>query len=158
MPFGHKLQFHCQECNTLILFSILDREHFTGTVSCGECGQKYAFEDETLLRQLKQFEILCYQIYASEEILGSTSIAIDVGSHHVKVPFNILLTRLSSVIELNIEGKKLVIAFRVEPLKDVPESLISSCVGSMCVTASTARDNNSSNSGDNYNRKSNCTN
>lgn len=124
MQNGHKLQFHCQECDTPILFSVLDRVHFSKVVSCNGCGQKYAFDDETLLRHLTQFEALCHQIYVSEEILGSCGIAIDVGDHHVKVPFNILLTRLSSVIELNIHGKKLDIFFRVEPLKDVPEALL----------------------------------
>jgi hypothetical protein len=123
MQKGHKLQFHCQGCDAPILFSVLDREHFSKIVPCPGCGRKYAFDDETLLRHLTQFEALCRQIYASEEILGSTSIAIDVGNHHVKVPFNILLTRLSSVIELHINGKKSVIFFRVEPLKDVPEVL-----------------------------------
>ncbi|NGX55749.1 MAG: hypothetical protein KR126chlam2_01391 [Chlamydiae bacterium] len=122
MKIGHKLQFLCEDCEAPVLFSVLDSGDFGGIVSCRACGRKYAFDDETLLRQLKQFEALCYQIHASEEILGSTAIAIDVGSHHVKVPFNILLTRLSPVIELNIKGKKVVIAFRVEPLKDIPES------------------------------------
>ncbi len=126
MNFGHKLQFLCEGCESPVLFSVLDRADFGGIVSCAACGKKYAFEDETLLRQLKQFESLCHQIHASEEILGSTAIAIDVGSHHVKVPFNILLTRLSPVIELNFNGKKVVIAFRVEPLRDVPEALASS--------------------------------
>jgi transcription elongation factor Elf1 len=124
MQTGHKLQFHCQECDEPILFSVLDREHFRKIVPCTKCGLKYAFDDETLLRHLTQFEALCHQIYASEEILGSSAIAIDVGEHHVKVPFNILLTRLSSVLELNINGKKSVIYFRVEPLKDVPEALL----------------------------------
>ena len=120
MQDGHKLQFHCQECEAPILFSVLDREHFKKIVACEACGRKHAFQDETLLRHLTQFEALCQQIYASEEILGSTAIAIDVGTHHVQVPFNILLTRLSSVIELNINGKKSVIYFRIEPLKDMP--------------------------------------
>ncbi len=120
MHFGHKLQFHCESCQEPLLFSVLDKVQFCGHVDCKNCGKKYAFDDETLLSHLKQFEALCHQIHASEEILGSTSIAIDVGSHHVKVPFNILLTRLSSVMELNIKGKKVMITFRVEPLKDIP--------------------------------------
>ncbi|MCH9627055.1 MAG: hypothetical protein S4CHLAM2_06890 [Chlamydiales bacterium] len=124
MQRGHKLQIHCQACEAPILFSALDREEFDCVVPCPSCGQKYAFDDENLLRHLRQFEALCKQIHASEEILGGTSIAIDVGSHHVKVPFNILLTRLSSVIDLDIGGKKFSVAFRVEPLEDVPESLL----------------------------------
>ena len=125
MQHGHKLQFHCQNCDCPIVFSVLDAKEFNGIVSCSQCSRKYSFDDATLLRHLKQFEALCKQIHASQEILGSTSIAIDVGSHHVKVPFNILLTRLSSVMELNINGKKSTIAFRVEPLKDVTEALAS---------------------------------
>jgi predicted RNA-binding Zn-ribbon protein involved in translation (DUF1610 family) len=121
MQVGHKLQIHCQSCDAPILFSVLDRENFTQVVPCPQCGQKYAFDDETLLRHLQQFEALCRQIHDSEEILGGTSIAIDVGSHHVKVPFNILLTRLSSVIDLEVGGKKFSVSFRVEPLKDVPK-------------------------------------
>lgn len=116
---GHKLQIHCQNCNTPILFSLLSRNQFDGVLVCTRCGKKYKFEDQ-ILRQLHHFEALCKQIHASEEILGDTSIAIDVGSHHVKVPFNILLTRLSSVIELDIGGEKLSVSFRVEPLNDIP--------------------------------------
>lgn len=119
MHFGHKLEFHCENCQEALLFSVLDKESFSGVVDC-ECGKKYVFDDETLLSHLTQFEALCQQIHASEEILGNTAIAVDVGSHHVKVPFNILLTRLSSILELNIKGKKVMITFRVEPLKDIP--------------------------------------
>lgn len=121
MQVGHKLQIHCQACDEPMLFSVLNKEDFSGIVPCSKCSKKYVFDDETLLRHLRQFEALCTQIHASEEILGGTSIAIDVGSHHVKVPFNILLTRLSSIIDLNIDGKKFSVAFRVEPLKDIPK-------------------------------------
>jgi len=123
MQKGHKLQILCLACEAPILFSVLNRGDFDGVIPCPKCGKKYAFDDETLLRHLRQFEALCRQIHASEEILGGTSIAIDIGSHHVKVPFNILLTRLSSVIDLNIGGKKFSVAFRVEPLIDVPKAL-----------------------------------
>lgn len=122
MQIGHKLQFHCQSCSCPIAFSVLDPNFFHKMVVCSSCGKKYAFEDETLVRQLKQFEALCRQIHASEEILGSTAIAINLGMQEVKVPFNILLTRLSSVLELKMNGQKFVIEFRVEPLKDIPEA------------------------------------
>lgn len=123
MQTGHKLQFQCEDCESPVVFSVLDREHFRSLVVCSYCGKKYAFDDETLLQHLYQFESLCREIHSAKDILGKTAIAIDVGSHHVKVPFNILLTRLSSVMELNMNGKKVDIAFRVEPLKDVPEAL-----------------------------------
>lgn len=118
----HLLQFFCQECEAPVHFSVLNPEQFNGTLKCSECEKRYVFDDEVLLRHLQQFEALCRQIHDSKEILGNTAIAIDVGLHHVQVPFNILLTRLSSVIELNINGKKSVISFRVEPIKDIPEA------------------------------------
>lgn len=116
---GHQLHFNCQVCDGPIHFSVLDTQAIAQVISCKECGKRYQFDDETLLRHLQKFEALCRQIQQSEEILGSTGIAIDVGQHHVKVPFNILLTRLSSVIELNINGKKSSITFRLDPLNQI---------------------------------------
>lgn len=120
---GHKLEFSCQNCHSAVAFSVLDRAHFEELLVCEGCGKKYLFDDETLLGHLQQFEALCRQIHASHEILGDTAIAIDVGRHHVKVPFNILLTRLSSVLELEMNGQKAIITFRVEPLRDMPDLL-----------------------------------
>ena len=102
-----------------ILFSVLDKEHFGKEVRCSHCEKRYVFDDETLVRHLELFEGLCAQIYRSQEILGKSSIAIDIGTKHVKVPFNLLLTRLNSVIELDINGKKSEIAFRLEPIVEV---------------------------------------
>ncbi len=122
MEVGHRLQFQCHQCDSPILFSVLEKKNFHAGVVCPCCRQKYAFDDDTLQNHLKKFEALCRQLHASNDILGKTAIAIDVGSHHVKVPFNILLTRLSTVIELTVNGKTSQIAFRVEPLIDVPEA------------------------------------
>lgn len=126
MPHPHTLQFLCQNCNEPVLFSVLDPKVSLSRVRCTSCEQVYAFEDEVLKRHLKKFEALCQQIHDSEEILGNASIAIDVGQHHVKVPFNILLTRLSSEIRLKMNGKTMLISFRVEPLKDTPIPTLSS--------------------------------
>lgn len=122
MAKRESLQFVCVECQAPIGFSPLEVETFSGVVVCPNCKKKYRFDDETLLRHLRQFESLCREIHASKEILGNTSIAVDVGTHHVKVPFNILLTRMSSVLELAIGDKKTTISFRVEPLLDVQAS------------------------------------
>ncbi|MBS0623391.1 MAG: hypothetical protein JSS62_02090 [Verrucomicrobia bacterium] len=120
---GHRLQFQCQQCEQPILFSVLNKQGFSEVLTCSCCGQHYRFDDATLVRQLGLFEALCRQIHASQEILGKTAIAMDVGTHHVKVPFNLLMTRLSSVLELKINGKTTEIIFRIEPVKDVSEVL-----------------------------------
>lgn len=119
MQKGHSLQFKCLPCGTPVTFSIFDLDHKT-TISCHNCEKKYAFADPTLVRQLKKFEALCRQIQDSEEILGNASVGVDVGEHHVKVPYKLLLTRLSSSLDLNMAGQKIAIFFRIEPLKDTP--------------------------------------
>lgn len=76
-----------------------------------------------MIRQLQKFEALCLQIHESEEILGNTQVAINVGPNEIKVPYRLLLTRLSSVMDLSISdpklgAKRLEITFRTEPLND----------------------------------------
>lgn len=119
MTKSHALEFDCQNCKQAVRFSLFEIEHHPD-LTCGHCWKKYEFEDETLKRQLKQFEGLCRQIQASEEILGLTSIGVDVGEHQVKIPFKLLLTRLSSRLDLTIGDTQESLSFRFEPLKDTP--------------------------------------
>jgi transcription elongation factor Elf1 len=117
MQNKHSLQFKCPACKTAIRFSVFNlQEH--ALINCTGCAKKYAFTDPDLIRQLKKFEALCSQIHESQEILGNASVGIDIGEHQVKVPYKLLLTRLNSMIDLNIEGALISIAFRVEPTKD----------------------------------------
>lgn len=115
-----QLQFSCQACEHPVIFSIFSLESCQTPLSCENCGKRYLFQDETLKRQLKKFEALCRQIIESEEILSQTAVGIDLGEHHVKIPFQLLLTRLSSTLDLMIGNQPLSISFRIEPLKDLP--------------------------------------
>lgn len=119
MSQKYALQFNCQACQHPVRFSIfeLESQHL---LSCPECSKKYSLTDTTLKRQLKKFEALCKQIIESEEILSDTAVGIDVGEHHVKVPYKLLLTRFSSTLDLLVGKQPISISFRVEPLKDLP--------------------------------------
>lgn len=119
MQKHNNLHFNCTCCDMPIHISMFDLDHHT-PLQCDVCGKNYLFNDPTLVRQLKKFEALCRQIHDSEEILGSASVGVNVGEHHVKVPYKLLLTRLNSNLELNMEGKKVSIFFRIEPTKDTP--------------------------------------
>ena len=119
MQKGHTLHFKCLACGAPVYFSIFDLEK-QKPVPCQGCAKRYAFSDPVLIRQLQQFEALCKQIHASQEILGNACIGIDVGEHHVKVPYKLLLTRLSSNLELTMNGQAVTIVFRIEPTKDSP--------------------------------------
>jgi hypothetical protein len=112
----NNLEFRCKECNSGVCFSVLDNQDLSKTLTCEKCSKKYVLGSQ-ILDQLKQFEALCKQIQLSKNIFGQAAIAIDVGPHQVKIPFQLLLTRLSSVLELNVGGENTTIAFRVDTLK-----------------------------------------
>lgn len=108
-------QLDCIDCKSSIEFSIMDLDAASHIVSCKTCNKKYALGEETLKRQLKKFAALCQQIQDSQEILGDASVAVDVGGQSVQIPFKLLLTRLKSVLNLQIGNRRLSVAFRVEP-------------------------------------------
>ncbi len=97
------------------MFSILELDAESHIATCPTCNKKYAFQEETLKRQLKKFAALCQQIQESQEILGDANVAVDVAGQQVLVPFKLLLTRLKSVLNLQIGNKRTLVAFRVEP-------------------------------------------
>jgi DNA-directed RNA polymerase subunit RPC12/RpoP len=122
MQKGHQLQFDCVKCREPVRFSIFAIEGKKTQVPCPACGKKYSFEDAKLQRHLKKFEQLCRQLVDSEEILADTTIGIDVGDRHIKIPYRLLLTRFSSSLELQMGDKPVTIDFRFEPLKDTPRA------------------------------------
>jgi DNA-directed RNA polymerase subunit RPC12/RpoP len=118
MQRGHTLEFNCQKCSKPVPFSIFQLEE-NPEILCDHCRKRYLFEDGALKRQLQKFEALCRQIRDSEEILSQTAVGIDVNGHQVKIPFKLLLTRLSSCLNLSIGGQSLMIHFRFEPMNDL---------------------------------------
>lgn len=124
MQKGHVLQFNCHGCQQPVKFSVFDLDGHEGRISCSHCEKKYALKDESLKRQIKKFEALCCQLIESEEILSNTAVGIDVGEHHVKIPYKLLLTRLSSHLDLMIGNQPMSISFRIEPLKDLPPTML----------------------------------
>lgn len=110
-----QLEFKCRECNSPVFFSVLENSNLSKTITCEKCEKQYLLGTQ-IVDQLKKFEALCHQIQESKSIFGQAAIAIDVGPHQVKIPFQLLLTRLSSVLELSIGGEKTTIAFRVDTL------------------------------------------
>lgn len=116
------LQFKCQSCKEPVTFSVFQLEHNNGLINCEHCQKKYVFSDDVLKRQLKKFEALCKQLIESDEILANTSVGIDVGEHKVKIPYRLLLTRLSSTLDLMIGNQPVAISFRIEPSRDLTPS------------------------------------
>jgi len=115
MQKGPYLEFSCPGCQTPVPFSVLGIPEDEYVAPCPSCSKKYVFNDETLLRQLKKFTRLCSAIHDSEEILGNSSIGVHVHDKEVNIPFKLLLTRLSSQLELMLGDTPMKIVFRIEP-------------------------------------------
>lgn len=115
MQKGPHLEFSCPGCETIISFSVLQLPEQEHVAPCPYCKKKFIFSDETLLRQLKKFTNLCTAIHDAEEILGTSSIGINVHDKEVNIPFKLLLTRLNSKLDLTLGNTPLTIVFRIEP-------------------------------------------
>lgn len=109
------LEFACVECAEPVSFSAFGPVRGT---TCTTCDRRYAFESESLQAHLRKFEALCRQLHESEDILSQASVAVHVNGQEVKIPFRLLLTRLNSVLTLEIDGKKTEIRFRVDATRD----------------------------------------
>ena len=110
------LEFVClgDNCRKTIPFSVLKIEK-NQTVSCKNCGKKYTF-DKNFIEKIKKFERLVLAVRESEEILGDTNVGIDVDGHQIKIPYRLLLTRMNTLMTLNIGEQEFIFKFRIEPL------------------------------------------
>lgn len=124
MQKGPHLEFACPGCQASVPFSVLELAKDEYVAPCPDCGKKFVFNDDTLIRQLKKFTNLCIAIHESEEILGMASIGINLHDKEVNIPFKLLLTRLSSQMELMLGDTPMTIVFRIEPTELSKEKLV----------------------------------
>ena len=111
------IEIHCTHCGTLVLVPYRPTAKLPWIVRCSGCNKQFGIDSSTIARQIKLFVGLCQQLKAAEEILANAAIAVTVGSTEVKIPFRLLLTRLKSTLDLDIDGKKISVSSRTDPLK-----------------------------------------
>lgn len=114
----NNIEFKCISgtCDEFLCLSLRDIEN-NPTVTCTGCGKSYTFNEE-FINKMKKFEKLVLAVREAEDILGSTNVAISIKGHQIKVPYRLLLTRLNTLITLNIGNKEISFRFRIEPLDD----------------------------------------
>lgn len=122
MVAGFSITVQCTECDCAVSIPHQPTKKLPWIGKCPGCGKQFGIDSPTIARQVKLFTDLCHQLKTSEEILANAAIAVTVGSTEVKIPFRLLLTRLRTSLDLSIEGRKLSVSSRIEPLK-VPEPL-----------------------------------
>lgn len=121
MKNADTLEFIClgQDCRKPIPVSVLKIEKHQ-TVTCPNCGKQYSF-DPNFIEKIKKFERLILAVRDAEDILGDTNVGINVDGHQIKLPYRLLLTRMNTLMTLNVGGKEFAFKFRVEPL--TPEQI-----------------------------------
>jgi hypothetical protein len=113
---GFSIQLRCTHCDSLITIPYKMTAKLPWTTRCASCGKQFGIDCPTLASQIKQFVSLCQQLKASEEILADAAIAVTVGNSEVKIPYKLLLTRLRSTFDFEVDGRKITVSSRTEPL------------------------------------------
>ncbi len=116
MSDNGNIEFECVKdgCKQTIGFSLRPGQK-DQEISCAACGNAYHL-DQDLLQKIKTFESLVKAVKDSRDILGHTSVGVTVDGKTVKIPYRLLLTRMTTMLDLKIGDQALTLRFRVEPL------------------------------------------
>ena len=109
------VDFACldEECKSVVRFNVMELRKSKGSVSCPSCHREHQF-DAAFLDKLERLRRLILAVMDAEDILGDASVAVTTLAGEIKVPYRLLLTRLNTIITLEIAGKKVDFNFRVE--------------------------------------------
>ncbi len=112
------IEFQCIKdgCKEAISFSLrqVEKDH---AIRCASCKNEYQL-DRALVDKLKSFENLVDAVKSARDILSNTSVGVTVDKRTVKIPYRLLLTRMTTMLDLKIGDQSLTFRFRVEPLKE----------------------------------------
>jgi len=111
-----QVDFECTgtECGGVVAFNLGDAVAKDFQVICPECHKSYEF-DTSLKEKLTKLTELIVAVRKAESILGDCNVAVTVPGGTVKIPYALLLTRLNTMITLNIGDTDVDFHFRVEP-------------------------------------------
>lgn len=111
------IEFECivKNCNEIISFAVFELEK-NPKIKCPACQKEYVFNKE-FVTKIKKLVNLILSVREAKDILGNTNVAIDIEEHSVKIPYRLLLTRLNTLITLEIGDQTIDFRFRVEPLE-----------------------------------------
>ncbi|MCM8535037.1 MAG: hypothetical protein NE334_03790 [Lentisphaeraceae bacterium] len=112
------IDYTCMEddCDQVIQFNLMQLKENKGILKCPCCHRQYEFADDLFLSKLEKLRKLLLAVQDAEEILGDCNVGVTTLNGEVKIPYRLLLTRLNTMITLDVGGVKVDFHFRVEPL------------------------------------------
>ena len=111
-----QIDFKCfvDDCHGVVKFNLADIGKRDFQAVCPVCHRAYALEPE-LRDKLKRMLELINALRSSEDILGDSVVSVNVAGGEVRIPYALLLTRLNTLITLELDGKKVDFHLWVEP-------------------------------------------
>ncbi len=111
-----EVDFECMgdDCQGVISFKLSDALSDDFQALCPQCHNAYQF-DSALKEKLQKLRDLIVAVRKAEDILGDCNVAVTVPERTVKIPYALLLTRLNTMITLNLAGREIDFHFRIEP-------------------------------------------
>jgi len=106
--FSNKAQidFLCFEdgCDGVVKFDLAEVANADFQAVCPKCHHAYSL-DEGLRDKLGRMLKLIEALRASEDLLGQSMVSVNVAGGEVRVPYALLLTRLNTLITLEMGGR-----------------------------------------------------
>ncbi|MBO5791018.1 MAG: hypothetical protein J6S54_00925, partial [Lentisphaeria bacterium] len=100
-----RIDFRCltQDCTGVVEFNLREIADKDFQAVCPVCHRAYAL-DAALQDKLERMMKLIEALRNSEDILGDSVVSVNVAGGEVRVPYALLLTRLNTLITLNLGG------------------------------------------------------
>ncbi len=111
-----QIDFHCfdEHCDGIVKFNLADIAGRDFQAVCPKCHHAYTL-DATLRDKLGRMLILINAIRQAEDILGDSNVSVNVAGGEVKIPYALLLTRLNTLITLEVGDRKVDFHLWIEP-------------------------------------------
>ncbi len=111
-----QIDFHCfdDSCDGVVKFNLSDIIHKDFQAVCPKCLRTYEL-DSSLRDKLGRMLNLIQAIREAEDILGDSNVAVNVAGGEVRIPYALLLTRLNTLITLDLGGRKVDFHLWIEP-------------------------------------------
>ena len=111
-----QIDFHCfsPEGDGVVKVNLADIAGRAFQAVCPKCHRSYAL-DSGLKDKLGRMLELIIAIRKAEDILGDSNVSVNVAGGEVKIPYALLLTRLNTLITLEVGGRKVDFHLWVEP-------------------------------------------
>ena len=111
-----QIDFKCfvDGCHGVVKFNLADIGGRDFQAVCPECHRAYTLESG-LRDKLKRMLELINALRSSEDILGDSVVSVNVAGGEVRIPYALLLTRLNTLITLELGGKKVDFHLWIEP-------------------------------------------